>query len=258
MLIRETLRKSGAEIVFASLFGSYRRGDYDAHSDIDIFVVYEGEDEKPRISLRLKRLEQALGRPVHMNLFSLKEFESRVRLHDYLMASIIEDSSFILGRSDVFYGAKRSILEARPDEEAVRFNRQMGLKTLRYVCSLFDNLDSVKSSHSGSLLDRAVRGLNDYRLALGYIYASGQMQRTGRGVSPTRILQTGFGSPLKEIAHVEMSVKRGLGVDHGSLRRLIDVVKDKSSQILEASQDSPARLLSLIKSFHAKPVLWAV
>ena len=246
-LIKKNLQKSDAEVVFASLFGSYRRGDYDAFSDIDVFVVCMEEDEKPLISHRLKRLETTLNRSIHVNVFNLKEFESRLRFHDYLTASIIEDSSFILGRKDIFAEAKRSILEGRPDEDSVRFNRDMGLKTLEHAYSCFSEIDPSGPYDSRNSLDYIVRGLNNYRLGLGYIYASAEMQFSRMAVSPVRLLRTDLGSTLKDIARIEKIVKRGLKIDHVALSRIIDEIRSSHFRILTLNQVSPMELSSLLK-----------
>jgi len=258
ILIKKTLQKSGAGIVFASLFGSYRRGDYDAFSDIDIFIVHEEEDEKSQISNRLKRLERTLNRGIHVNLLSFKEFENRLRLRDYLLASIIEDSSFVLGKKDVFSKAKLDIREVRPDEESIRFNRQMGFKTLEHVYSFIDGLNSVNPSHHRDMVDYAVKSLNDYRLALGYLYASAQMQIFGRNVVSARLMQNNVSSILKRIACIEKTVKRGSKIDYAGLRKLVDGIKNKSLRILTINESSPSRLIPLIKSYHMDPLLEAI
>jgi len=242
LIIREALRKSGAKPVFASLFGSYRRGDYDAFSDIDVFVVYGEEEEKPLILHGLKRLEHILNRGIHINLFSLKEFERRLRFHDYLMASIIEDSKFVLGRKEVFDEAKRKILEVRPNEESVRFNRRMGFKSLEHVYSYFNELDS--KSHDENLLNSVIKGLNNYRLALGYLYASMQMQRHDEDFSFTRLVQDSFGSKLRELACIERLIKRGAKIDYTRLCKLLDGIKGESLRILTLNRSPPEGSIS--------------
>ena len=254
-ILKETLRKAQTEIVFASLFGSYRRGDYDAFSDIDVFVVYDDEDEKPIISHRLKCLEYTLNRKVHMNLFNLREFETRLKFHDYLTASIIEDSSFILGRKDIFDEAKQNLLEERPYEESIRFNRKMGFKTIRHICSYLSDLSLSSSRHYKSLLDRVIKGLNDYRLALGYIYAGTQMRSSDRGISSISLAKTGIGSTLKEIAYIEKVLKRRSKINYLVLRKLADDIKVKSAKILSLNQDSTGRMISFINSYHVEPLL---
>jgi len=255
LIIRKILQKSNAEIAFASLFGSYRRGDYDAFSDVDLLVVYSEEKEKPSILSGLKRLERMLDRRIHMNLFNLKEFERRLRFHDYLITSIIEDSSFIFGRKDIFDKAKRNILEVHPDEESIRFNRQMGFEILERVYSYFNDLNSNSFHHYGDPLNCLARGLNDYRLALGYLYANAQMQRSGGGISSTHPVQSRFNSTLKELAHIERLIKRGSKIDYMTLRKLVDEIKNGALRILTLKQDSLSRLTPLIESYRLK-LLW--
>lgn len=244
-LVKENLRKVQGEIVFASLFGSYRRGDCDAFSDIDIFVVYEDDDEKPVVSDSLKGLERTFNRKIHINLFNLREFERRLRFHDYLTASIIEDSSFIMGRKDIFAEAKRRILEKRPYEESIRFNRQMGFKTIEHICSYLDDLSLSASCDYEDLLSRVVKSLNDYRLALGYLYASRLMQSCKGGISSMRLAKTEIGSTLKEIAWMEKILKRRAKIDCKILRKLAEDIKTRSLQISSLNQDSIMKLDSL-------------
>jgi len=260
IMIREALRKSGADFVFASLFGSYRRGDHDAFSDIDVFVVYGEEEEKPLILHGLKRLERISNRSVHMNLFSLKEFENRLRFHDYLTASIIQDSQFVLGRKEIFDEAKRKILEAHPNEESVRFNRRMGFKNLEHVYAYLNEMNS-KIRHE-DLLNPVIKGLNNYRLALGYLHASMQMQRSSEDFSFTRLAQGSFGSTLRELARIERLIKRGSKIDYRGLRKLLDEIKNESSRILTLNHSPPKSLISsgissfkVFKDLSLSPVL---
>jgi len=253
-IVKEELRKTREEIIFASLFGSYRRGDCDAFSDIDLFVVYEDEDIKPVISNSLKCLEHTFNKKIHMNLFDLREFKSRLRFHDYLTASIIGDSSFILGRKDIFVEAKRNILEKRPDEESIRFNRQMGFKTIKHVYAYLDDLSPSRSCNYKDLLNHVVKGLNDYRLALGYLYASRLMQSSKRGISFACLAETSIGSILKEIAHMEKVLKRMSKIDYAVLLKLAEDIKVKSLQILSLNQNSTGGLISFTEPYHAKPL----
>ena len=244
-LIREKLQKSDADVLFASLFGSYRRGDYDAFSDIDVLVVCGDEDEKTLISSELKRLEPMLNRSLHVSLFSRREFESRVRFHDYLATSIIEDSSFIFGRRGFFAEAKRKLLEGLPDGDSIRFNVDMGFRTLRHLYLRLSGVSLNGSSHRGDLFKYVMKGLNDYRLGLGYLCAGALMQRSGGGVSFTRLMQTGFGSVLKNVAYVENVVKRR-SVDYMVLSRLANEIRDESLRVLTSNSHDPLRGANLL------------
>jgi len=230
-VIKKKLQESSGEIVFASLFGSYRRGDYDVFSDVDVFVVCADGDEKPFISRELKSLEHDLNRSVHINLFTRREFEDRLRLHDYLTLSIIEDSSFIFGSKEFFVKAKQNALKGHPDERSIRFNRDRGFETLKRVYSNFSKLDSSGFNPHKDLLNYVLKGLNDYRLGLGYLYTSVQMHSSGRSISPACLEQTGFGSSLKDIAYLEKIIKRR-SIDYSTLREITSEIKDKSLRIL--------------------------
>jgi len=238
MIIKEKLSSFGANVAFASLFGSFRRGDYDEFSDIDLLVVYEDEKDADRVSKRLKYLEKELHRPVHINLFSLKEFKKRINLNDYLLASIIEDSSFILGRKDLFLDAKRKISEPNLNEESIIFNRKMGVNILNNVHSFFDEFFNHEDAYF-----HLIKGLNDFRLALGYIYTSVQMQRLGKIFSNRRMMQTEFGLHLKEIAQIERSIKRGINFSYTTIHELIDGLRSMSLRILEEKDCSSKRSL---------------
>jgi predicted nucleotidyltransferase len=253
LLMRKALNEIDAGIVFASIFGSYRRGDQDAHSDIDVLVVHEEEDEKDRITQGLRRLERELRRPIHINLFSLREFDRRVRFHDYLMASILEDSSFVLGRKDIFLKAKRNLLEGHPDNDSVRFNMQMGFKILNDAYSFLDRISSSEQNRRENLLDYAIRGLNNYRLALGYIIAGALIYDLGRSPSYNRIVQTNLGPALKEIALIESEIKRASEIDSAKLFKIAEEIKDRSLRFLSLNRISLTGLASLLESSFAKP-----
>jgi len=235
--VNKTLREPRFEIVFASLFGSFRRGDYDGFSDIDIFIVHEDEDERSNVSRRLKSLEGIFNRKIHVNLFSLEEFENRLRFHDYLTTSILEDSSFILGRRDLFTEAKRRFLEEHPSEESIRFNREMGFKTLRHLCFRLDDLDLSRPRNVWDLHSGMVKNLNDYRLALGYLYASRCMEEFGRCVSSKSLAETSIGLKLKTLADFEKTLKRRSKIDYTVLHKLAEDIKAESSRILSLRWD---------------------
>ena len=243
MLIKKKILSSGAKVALASLFGSFRRGDFDEFSDIDVLIVYEEREDASRISQRLKYLEEKLFRPIHINLFSIKEFEERMNLHDYLLASVIEDSSFILGRKDLFLDAKQKILESNLNEESILFNRKMGVSILNNVYSSFDEI----SRYDRNTYFNVMKGLNDYRLALGYIYASMQMQRLGKSISKRRLMRTEFGLPLREIARLERNIKRGITINRATIHGLVDEVKNRSLRILEEKCYPSGRISLLSK-----------
>ncbi|RJS84279.1 nucleotidyltransferase domain-containing protein [Candidatus Bathyarchaeota archaeon] len=222
-LIREAIKrqmeKTQYNIFFTALFGSYRRGDYDAFSDIDLLIIHEDESERPTILNDLKSLEHILGKRIHANLFEIREFERRVRLHDYLLTSMIRDSSLIYGGREVFNKAEKDI-EKQPSDEALKFNRQMGLEMLNRALSFLD--EGKMADSSTEKMSWLIRGLNNYRLALGYLHASDLMRRSQEGISYADLTKTAVGSTLKEIANMERALKRGMKIDQRILYRFIE------------------------------------
>mgnify|MGYP000023418316 CR=1 FL=1 len=222
-LIREAIKRQMEKIqyniFFTALFGSYRRGDYDVFSDIDLLIIHEDESERPTILNDLKSLEHILGKRIHANLFEIREFERRVRLHDYLLTSMIRDSSLIYGEREVFNKAEKAI-EKQPSDEALKFNRQMGLEMLNRALSFLD--EGKMADSSTEKMSWLIRGLNNYRLALGYLHASDLMRRLREGISYADLTKTTVGSTLKEIANMERALKRGMKIDQRILYRFIE------------------------------------
>jgi len=213
------MEKIQYNIFFTALFGSYRRGDYDVFSDIDLLIIHEDESERPTILNDLKSLEHILGKRIHANLFEIREFERRVRLHDYLLTSMIRDSSLIYGEREVFNKAEKAI-EKQPSDEALKFNRQMGLEMLNRALSFLD--EGKMADSSTEKMSWLIRGLNNYRLALGYLHASDLMRRLREGISYADLTKTTVGSTLKEIANMERALKRGMKIDQRILYRFIE------------------------------------
>ena len=222
-LIREAVKrrmeKTQCHIFFTALFGSYRRGDYDAFSDIDFLIIHEDESERLAILDSLKGLERMFGKRIHANLFEIREFERRVRLHDYLLTSMIRDSSLVYGSREVFNKAEKEI-EKQSSDEALKFNRQMGLETLDRALSFLN--EGKMAGSSMEKMDWLIRGLNNYRLALGYLHASDLMRRTREAISYADLTKTAVGSTLKEIANMERALKRGIKIDQRLLYRFIE------------------------------------
>ena len=222
-LIREAVKrqveKTQRHIFFTALFGSYRRGDYDAFSDIDLLIIHEDESERLDILDSLKGLERMFGKRIHANLFEIREFERRIRLHDYLLTSMIRDSSLIYGSREVFNKAEKEI-EKQSSDEALKFNRQMGLEMLDRALSFLHERKMAGSSTEK--ISWLIRGLNNYRLALGYLHASDLMRRTQEAISYADLTKTAVGSTLKEIANMERALKRGIKIDQRLLHRFIE------------------------------------
>jgi len=228
--LEEASRKVRGEIIFASLFGSCRRGDYDTYSDVDILLIHE-DLEKQSLLYHLKSLERLLSRRIHLNLFDLQDFEERIERQDYLMASLIDDSSFILGSKATFEEARRSFLERCPSEASVTFNWKAGLKMLRHLCLHLDEM--CRFSGESEFINSIINGLNDYRLALGYLLASRLMQSCGRVITHRRLMEMNVNPILREIKAAERALKREFPPSLESLNKLICGIKDEARRILE-------------------------
>lgn len=218
-VVEKQMEKTRCHIFFTALFGSHRRGDYDTFSDIDLLIIHEDESERPTILDGLKSLERMLGKRIHANLFEIREFERRVRLHDYLLTSMIRDSSLIYGSREVFNKVEKEI-KKRSSDEALKFNRQMGLETLNRALSFLNERKMAGSSTEK--ISWLIRSLNSYRLALGYLHASDLMRRTQEAISYADLTKTAVGSTLKEIANMERALKRGIKIDQRLLHRFIE------------------------------------
>ena len=247
--LEEASHKARGEIIFASLFGSYRRGDYDAHSDIDILLIHE-DLEKQSILDHLKSLERVLGRRIHLNLFDLQDFKKRIERQDYLMASLIDDSSLILGDRVIFEEARRSIFERCPSDVSARFNWNMGLKMLKHLCLYLD--DIRKLGASSGFLNCVINGLNDYRLALGYLLASKLIQNWGRGISYRHLTEMNINPILREINARERLLKREIPPSLESLNNLIGGIKAEAWRILEFNRRMNDKLILPMSLHYAK------
>jgi len=247
--LEEASRKARGEIIFASLFGSYRRGDYDAHSDIDILLIHE-DLEKQSILDHLRSLERILGRRIHLNLFDLQDFKERIERQDYLMASLIDDSSLILGSRTIFEEARKSIFEGCFSDASVRFNWDMGLKMLKHLCLHLG--DMHRFSAGRGFLNRVINGLNDFRLALGYLLASRLMQSCGRGISYRHLIEMNVNPILREINAAERLLKREIPPSLESLNKLIGGIKAEAWRILEFNRHICDKLVLPTSLHYAK------
>ncbi|MEM2915047.1 MAG: nucleotidyltransferase domain-containing protein [Candidatus Bathyarchaeia archaeon] len=210
----KTLERSNADVKFAVLFGSCRRGENNAFSDIDVFVVCGGEDDKSLISNELAQLSLKVEREIHPTLFTLKEFNNRIRHHDYLLASILEDSTFLLGNMDYFLEGRQLILMGQPDVNSISFNRNMGTKILGYANYCLNEFRSCWKRYVRKIepydmnRELLLKGLQNYHLALGYLLASKEMKKLNKAMSLRRLLAPQTNSLLKDLISIEKKVRR--------------------------------------------------
>ena len=163
------------------------------------------------------------GREVHINLFSLKSFENRIRTHDYLLASILDDSSFIFGDEDAFFEGKKGIFTSSPSMDSVKFNMRMGLKMLDHaedhLRKLLSNGSILHSLKSGVANEYALLGcLRGYHLGFGYVAAGERMKQLNRAISLRQLLTLDDFSFVKDLILVEKSIIRNGAVNLEDLK----------------------------------------
>jgi len=100
-LIKPILEKE-KDIIACFIYGSYARGDFDASSDIDIFVlVKDSDDLYEKITSRLVKYEEILGREFNMDYYSIQEFKQKKKnRNDYLLDVLKNQKIFIKGGED--------------------------------------------------------------------------------------------------------------------------------------------------------------
>lgn len=80
------------EVREAYLYGSFAKGEMQAHSDIDLLLVGK---ETPAVEKLLKRLEHALGRTMNATTYAADEFERKKKdksdfLYEVMKSPIIQ------------------------------------------------------------------------------------------------------------------------------------------------------------------------
>lgn len=223
-LLKETLMRTRSNTRAASLFGSFRRGDYDSLSDVDIFIICEDEAEKNLIRDMLWKTSIKISREIHPTIFTLDEYGKRLRNYDYLVASILEDSKFLLGDEDAFFKDRKEILTSKPNMGSIRFNRNLGLEILRRTKRYFDNASIWKTStlnHSETDLRFLLEPLRFLHLGIGYLLASEEMKRLNKTITLKHTLRYADSSVLREIITVEKKIKQEDQVNLLNLRNLI-------------------------------------
>ena len=57
------------------LFGSWARGERDAHSDIDLLIIHESDLPRPQRYAQVRRLFWGMGIPIDILVYTPEEFE---------------------------------------------------------------------------------------------------------------------------------------------------------------------------------------
>ena len=213
-LVKRTLERFRNRISFASMFGSYVRGEHDDYSDLDVFVVCRDREDEPFVNEALTSLSRRIGRRIHVNIYAQNLLEERVRHHDYLIASILEDSIPIIGEINL-EEARSRILNGVPNSESINFNIAMGRRILARTESRLRGLKKHLEAYQPITITRdhikenMLRFLEDYQVALGYLTASLEMNRLCGVITFRRLLSLDSGFPLRRILMAERSLRRG-------------------------------------------------
>lgn len=225
-LLRDVLRRKGSSVKFASVFGSYGREEAGRLSDVDVLVVCEEEADKTAIYNDLAGLSSKIKRDIDVNIFTSKSFESRIMNHDYLIASILNESRFIFGDEDAFLRQKRRILTGTPNIESVEFNRRTGLELLGRTSDALKRFLSNPSSNifeHGKIRNNALLNcLRDHHLGLGYLFASAKMNQTKKVMTLRQLLTLDDAFILRDLIFKEKEAIRGAAIDLGDVRNLLD------------------------------------
>jgi predicted nucleotidyltransferase len=98
-VLRTALKPVWNKIEVAFIYGSLARFDERPDSDIDLFIV--GGPKLEQVIAALSGYEAKLGRSINPNVYSLKEFKSRLKSGNHFVRSVVRgDKVFLKGSED--------------------------------------------------------------------------------------------------------------------------------------------------------------
>lgn len=117
-VVRVALAPFARQIVTAFIYGSVARGDHDAASDVDLFVV--GSIAPSRLAPAQLALREQLGRPVRLVVYSAAELREHAAAREQFVASVLRQPKiWLLGSEDAL-----KLAEAGPDDAGTRQPRR--------------------------------------------------------------------------------------------------------------------------------------
>ena len=60
------------------MFGSYAAGNYDSHSDLDLFLVKDSEIPRPQRGIEVRKLLRGSKTPIDLIVYTPKEIEKEI------------------------------------------------------------------------------------------------------------------------------------------------------------------------------------
>ena len=100
-VLRTALEPLSPLISYAFVYGSVARGEEDATSDIDLMVV--GKVMLDDLLLRLTPAEEILGRSINPTVYSVREFNAKLRAGNHFLRAIMAGKNvFLIGDEDAF------------------------------------------------------------------------------------------------------------------------------------------------------------
>ena len=92
-VIKNALKKNKG-IKLAFIFGSYAKGEEDSLSDIDLMVI--GKPSEDKLILEILKVEKKLSREVNYHIFSLADWEKRIKGENSFLKNILSQAKIFL------------------------------------------------------------------------------------------------------------------------------------------------------------------
>lgn len=93
MLRDELAKLPGIRTSF--IFGSYAKGKYGCHSDIDVVVVGDARSE-PALMKTIDAMEKKIGREINYKWYTPREFKDRLSVRDPFLEEVLGDKYVML------------------------------------------------------------------------------------------------------------------------------------------------------------------
>ena len=87
-VLADALKPVAAKIMWAFVYGSIARSQEDSASDVDLMIV--GAVGLADLAPALRRAERSLRRPVNPVVYSIDEFQRKVRSHDHFLSTVLK------------------------------------------------------------------------------------------------------------------------------------------------------------------------